>query len=689
MADEQEGGFGALLHRHRAAAGLTQEELAERAGLSVRALRDMERGHTQRPYPHSVRLVADALTLTDQARAQLLKAARGEANGAAGASAAGASAGGAGGGSADGGPVVAQPGQPSVLVPRQLPALGRHFAGRADELMGLAALLDQPPGPAGTGMVVALTGTAGVGKTTLAVRWAYQIAARFPDGQLFINLRGFDLSGTPAQPDEVIRGFLEALQVRSADLPTSPAAQAGLYRSLTALRSILVVLDNARDADQVRPLLPGGRSCLVIVTSRNQLPGLAVAEGAYPVDIDVMSSADAEELLARRLGPERLAGEPRAVGELIALCARLPLAWPSPDRGAARPQVSLATAASQLHNVHARLDSLGTGEAATSVRAVFSWSYDLLPGPAARMFRLLGVHQGPDISVPAAASLTALPPSETAWLLRALNDAHLIEERISGRYAFHDLLRTYAAEQALAIDGPERCQAALGRVLDHYLHTGHAAALLLYPARERVALEPRRPGTRPESVADHAAALAWFTAEHETLLAACALAGSDRMDAHAWRLAWAMMYFLDLIGRWDELAATQKAALAAALRLDDQDGQAHAHCDLGRAYVRLGRLDDAVVQLRLALDLRAKFGSGAAQARIRLDIAQVAAGRKRYRKALGEAELALSLYQAAGAGAGQARALNVRLVGFCGNKLNGPGPLAVIIADSISVRYVP
>jgi tetratricopeptide (TPR) repeat protein/transcriptional regulator with XRE-family HTH domain len=643
VADEPDGGLGTVLRQYRVAAGLTQEELAERAGLSVRALRDMERGHTRRPYRHSLRLVADALKLTGRARLQLLQAAHAGANG---------------GGSADGRSAGAPAPEPALVVPRQLPAPARHFAGRADELMRLAALLDQPPGPAGRGPVV-LTGTAGVGKTTLAVRWAHEVADRFADGQLFANLRGFDLSGTPAKPEEVIRGFLEALQVPAGELPASPAAQAGLYRSLTAQRAVLVVLDNARDADQVRPLLPGGRFCLAVVTSRNQLPGLAVAEGADSISLDVMSSADAEELLKRRLAPVRLAGEPQAVGELIALCARLPLALAIVgSRAAARSQVSLTAAAAQLRDAHARLDSLGTGEAATSVRAAFSWSYDLLPGPAARTFRLLGVHPGPDIAVPAAASLAGLPPGEAATLLRALNEAHLIEERVPGRYAFHDLLRTYAAEQALAVDGAERCRAAVARVLDHYLHTGHAAALLLYPARERIVLAPRHPGVRPESLPGREAALAWFTAEHETLLAACAQAEREHLDTHGWQLPWTMMHFLDLAGRWDELAATQNAALAAARRLGDQDGQAHAHCDLGRAHIRLGRLADAHVHLHLALGLRETLGDGAAQARIHLDIAQVATRQRRHSEALMHAELALSLYQAAGVMAGQARALN-------------------------------
>jgi DNA-binding XRE family transcriptional regulator len=514
--DEQDASFGMLLQQHRAAAGLTQEELAERAGLSVRALRDMERGRTQRPYRHSVLRVADALMLAGQARARLVRVARTGATGSAypgsganrrGASEGQANGGGASEGQANGGGASGggasglgqaresdqRPGaRPVPLVPMQLPAMARHFAGRAEELQELDALLDLRAGQADRAMVIAVTGTAGVGKTTLAVHWAYEAADQFPDGQLFVNLRGFDLSSTPANPEEVIRGFLQDLQVPSAQVPASPASQAGLYRSLTAQRAML--LDNARDADQVRPLLPGGRSCLVVVTSRSELPGLAVAESAHPISLDVLSPADARELLADRIGAERPASQPQAADELVRLCARLPLALAiAASRAAARPRLSLAMLADQIRDAQARLDSLGTGDAATSLRAVFSWSYDLLRSPAARMFRLLGLHPGPDISVPAATSLAGLPLGDAAGLLAELSGAHLIEERVPGRYAFHDLMRSYAAEQAMVADDAQRRQDAVERVLDHYLHTAHAAELLLYPARDPITVVPHRP----------------------------------------------------------------------------------------------------------------------------------------------------------------------------------------------------
>jgi tetratricopeptide (TPR) repeat protein/transcriptional regulator with XRE-family HTH domain len=719
-ADDRDGSFGAILHQYRRAAGLTQEELAERAGLSVRALRDMERGRTHRPYRQSVQLVADALALDGPSRARLVQAARSP-----GAPPRATAA------PARGRP----PARPVVTIPMQLPSISGRFAGRSAELALLAGLLASPrlgrpavlstapansvmtstarpaavpaarkartirqpvgvvssvtpqrsaapasPRPdaaapdglgsppdlltahaetGDTARIVTLTGTAGVGKTTLAVHWARSVATRYPDGQLFADLRGFDLAGVPAAPEEVIRGFLEGLGVAPADLPSSPAARAGLYRSLTAQRFMLIVLDNARDASQVRPLLPGGPSCLVVVTSRAELPGLSVAHGAHPVSLEVMTRGDARELLACRLGMDRLGGEPDAVEELISLCAGLPLALAiAASRAAARPQNSLALLAGQLRDAAVRLDSLGTGEAATSLRAVFSWSYDRLRGPTARMFRLLGLHPGPDISAAAAASLAGLPAAEADGLLRELSAAHLIEDAVTGRYGFHDLLRTYAAEQAHAVDGQDRCRAATVRMLDHYLYTGHRAAQLLYPAREPISLEPRSPGVRPEALPDHAAALAWFTAQHEALIAASALAVRDGLDRHAWQLPWAMMHFLDMVGRWDELAATQSAALAAARRLGDLEGQAHAHSYLGRAFVRMRRLDEAGAQLREALALRERVGGNRDLARLHLDLAQLAHRRQDITESVAQAEMAIGLYRDAGAKAGLARALN-------------------------------
>ena len=277
-------------------------------------------------------------------------------------------------------------------------------------------------------------------------------------------------------PAEVIRGFLDALQVPLGRIPASPEAQAGLYRSLLAGKRMLVLLDSARDADQVRPLLPGSASCLVVVTSRHQLAGLAVTEGAREISLDVFTEEEARDLLALRLGMQRLASEPEAVRRLTELTARLPLALSiAAARAAGHPSFRLATVAAELGDARSRLDVLDAGDAASSVRAVFSWSYRSLNGPAARMFRLLGLHPGPDVSASAAASLAGIPPAQARHALSRLTSAHLLAEHAPGRYAFHDLLREYAAEQAR--DNEDRT--ALHRVLDHYLHSARAADRLL------------------------------------------------------------------------------------------------------------------------------------------------------------------------------------------------------------------
>lgn len=303
----------------------------------------------------------------------------------------------------------------NTSVPRQLPAHSPHFVGRADELGQLAALLGTTESSSGDPvMISAINGTAGIGKTALAVHWAHQAAQRFPDGQLYVNLRGFDPTSTPVQPAEAIRGFLDAFQIPAERIPVGLDAQAALYRSVLAGRSVLVILDNAKDVDQVRPLLPGSSTCRVVITSRNQLASLVTQEGIHLITLDVLTAEEAGALLARHLGQDRVTAEPEVIKELIVHCARLPLALATAAaRAALNPGLSLRALTDELRNEQIRLDALDAGDSATSVRAVFSWSYQHLGAPAARMFRLLGVHPGPDISLPAAASLAGIEQRQT------------------------------------------------------------------------------------------------------------------------------------------------------------------------------------------------------------------------------------------------------------------------------------
>ena len=458
------------------------------------------------------------------------------------------------------------PRSPEVVVPRQLPAAAPHFVGRAPALAALSHTLDEAPDAAATVVISAIGGTAGAGKTTLAVHWAHQVADRFPDGQLYVDLRGYDPSGEPLTPAEAARVFLDALAVPPERIPQGLDARTGLFRSLLAGRRMLIVLDNARDAAQVRPLLPGTPGCRVLVTSRRQLTSLAAAEGARLISLDVLTDGEARQLLARHLGSGRVAAEPEAATDLTRLCARLPLALAiAAARAADRERVSIAAVAAELGDMTNRLDALDTGDAATSMRSVISCSYRNLPAVAAKMFRALALHPGPDISLPAAASLAAVEVKETRHTLRDLVRASLLSEHAPGRFAFHDLLRAYAMEQART-DGETDRRAALNRVLDYYLNTAHAADQLLNPSRDPLHLGKPMPGVFLEEPVGYAEALSWFEAEHHVLLAAVSHAAAAGLDRHAWQLAWALESFLDRRGHWQDWHATQRTALAAARR---------------------------------------------------------------------------------------------------------------------------
>jgi tetratricopeptide (TPR) repeat protein len=547
--------------------------------------------------------------------------------------------------------------------PRMLPAEAPGFTGRAAELAAVSALLPEPPDGDGAAPITVISGTAGVGKTALAVHWAHQHAGGFPGGQLYVNLRGFG-PADPLRPAEALRIFLDALAVPAAQIPATLDGRQSVYRSRLAGTKTLIVLDNAGGPDQVRPLLPGAPGCLVIVTSRNQLAGLIAADGAQSIVLDVLSSGEAHHVLARRLGPDRVAAEPAAAGELARLCARLPLALAvTGARAAARPDFTLTTLAAELRDTRGRLDALTTGEDTTDVRAVFSWSYHQLSTPAARMFQLLGLHPGPDTTAAAAASLAGLDPGHARRLLRELTHAHLLTEHTPGRYTSHDLLRAYAAEQADANQDCEARNAAIGRVLDHYLHTAHTAALLLNPSREPICLGAALDGVTPEQLTGHQQALAWFEAEHHVLAAALALAVKSGFDACAWRLPWTMATFLDGRAEWQQYADFQRVAIAAATRLGDTAGQAVAHRLAASACARLGDYGQARAHLADCLALYRQLGDRAGEARVHQSLGWVAERQGRYTDALDHNEQALALYRAAGHRAGQADVLNS--AGFC------------------------
>jgi DNA-binding SARP family transcriptional activator/tetratricopeptide (TPR) repeat protein len=550
------------------------------------------------------------------------------------------------------------------VVPRQLPAPARHFVGRVSELRRLTELLDQATVPGTAVVISAIAGTAGIGKTALALHWAHRVAPRFPDGQLYTNMRGFDPTGSPMTPAEAIRGFLDALAVPADMIPASLDAQAALYRSLLADRRMLIMLDNARDSDQVRPLLPGGGSCVAVVTSRNHLTSLVATEGAHPLSLDVLAADEGRDLLARHVGADRVTAEPGAADEIITHCARLPLALTiAAAHAAVQPQLPLHALAAELRDVRDRLDALDGGTPTIDVRTVFSWSYRTLTSATARLFRLLGLHPGPDLSTPAAASLAGLPQLEVRPLLAELARAHLIIEHAPGRYTFHDLLRAYAAERAHEVDASDQRHAAIRRVLDHYLYTACAAERLLSPHREPIALAPPVAGLSPECFSDHQEAMAWFGAEHRVLLAAVTRAADTGFDVHTWQLSWILSTFLYRRGHWDDWIATQRAALAATQRLGDPGSELRIRLSLGGACIQSGRYGDALTHLRRALELSTQAGDPSGAALAHLNLTEAWTRQDHHAQALHHAQQAHDLFRAAGNRNRQANALNA--IGWC------------------------
>jgi tetratricopeptide (TPR) repeat protein len=491
------------------------------------------------------------------------------------------------------------------------------------------------------------------------VHWAHQVAPRFPDGQLYVNLRGFDPSGPPVPAADAVRGFLTALSVPAELIPASADAQASLYRSLLAGKRMLVVLDNVRDPAQVRPLLPGSAGCMVVVTSRSRLVGLVAAEGACQLSLDVLGDVEAAELLTGRLGRERTTAEPAALAELIALCAGLPLALVIvAARTIAQPHQRLGVLAAELRGAKSRLDALTTGDLATDVRSVFSWSYLSLSAPAARLFRLAGLHPGPSLSAEAAASLAGLPLAAASGGLRELVSAHLIDEHAPGRFALHDLLREYAAECAESTGTQASRRAAIHRMLDHYLLTALAAGKLVDPQQAQVVPATSVRGVTLRRFADRRAAVSWFETEHLALLAAITQAADLRLDLHACQLAVSLTVVLDQSACWEDLAASSTTALAAAQEAGHREAEAYAERGLGGAFARLGRYPDAHVHLQRCLDRFTELENLDGQARAHLNLACLLHLMADCGQALWHAHRARELFEALQQEAGLSAALN-------------------------------
>jgi transcriptional regulator with XRE-family HTH domain/tetratricopeptide (TPR) repeat protein len=564
--------FGDRLRHDRIAAGLTQEELAERSGLSVRAISDLERGHVRRPRRGTAQRLASAILTAGT----------------------------------DHGKAAEGPFWPPVA---QLPADLADFTGRQKEVGFLTRLLaaGTTVGRPEAVVTVAVTGAGGIGKTALAIHAGHQVASYFPDGQLYLDLRGS--STQPVAPAAALSRVLRDLGTEPAAVPLDEAERAARYRSITGGKKLLVVLDDARDAVQIRPLLPGAPGCAVVVTSRRSLAGL---ESAHPLHLGVMEKNDASALFAKIAGSVRTVGEADAVRQVLATCAGLPLAIRiAAARLASRPAWNVRALADRLDHARQPLDELRAGDLA--VRTCFSGSYESLRQDddgevASRFFRLLGLAEGPDISLPAAAALAGTSPEAAEAAVELLVDASMLQSPASGRYRFHDLLRAYARERARDEEPADDRHAAIRRMLQWYLHTAAAAARVISPARPHPLLDSYQAEASPLTFTDYGQALAWLDAEHANLVAAVSQAAANTEHETARYLPLELWDLFQLRSHIDTWIETHKIGLASARAVGDTDAERRLLSNLAGAYFAGGRLEDTAEVQQQVIELCGQLG---------------------------------------------------------------------------------
>jgi len=541
-------------------------------------------------------------------------------------------------------------------APAQLPADGAAFTGRGEQLRQLDALVEEAEGEAARTAVVitAIDGTAGVGKTALATHWAHRVRHRFHDGQLYVNLRGYSAIA-PLAPTQALAQFLRALGVPAEQVPSELDEAAGLYRTRLADKRMLIVLDNARSPDQVRPLLPGTAGCFVVVTSRDRLSGLVARDGVRRISLDVLSSDETRDLLTRVLGADRTRAEPDACAELGRLCAHLPLAL----RIAAahlvdHPDRSIEGYVTALRNGD-RLAALAVdGDERCAVRAAFDLSYAALPTAARRLFRLLGLVPGPDVAVPAAAALAQIPADEAAVLLETLARVHMLDRPTPDRYSFHDLMRRYALDLAHHEETEAERRSASSRLLHYYLHSADRAARLSYPQRLRL---PVRPAVTAVAVAEFdeaSQASAWLAVEESNLVAAVADASERGPQPAVWLLADTLRGYFALRRSFANWQVAAQAGLAAATAAGDLWGQAAAQLSLAELEYLQERHRQAIDHYNRSLNVARRCGWRDGEAAGLNNLAVVHSELGHLQQAIDHYHLALAVNQQTGFLGGQA-----------------------------------
>ncbi|SFR10805.1 Tetratricopeptide repeat-containing protein [Lentzea waywayandensis] len=488
-------------------------------------------------------------------------------------------------------------------TPRQLPPDVAHFTGRTPELDALDA---QTSGGTRPVIISAIAGVAGVGKTALAVHWAHSRRDRFPDGQLYVNLRGFSPE-SPLTPTVVLTGFLAALGVSGAAVPQDTDAMTGLYRSLLADRHMLVLLDNAATAEQVRALLPGSPACLVLVTSRNRLAGLTSRDGAHRIVLRELPPRDALALARDVIGPVRADAEPDATNDLVQRCAGLPLALRiAAEQVADRPHRSIAALATNLAD--RRLDTLTTqDDTSATIRSIFAWSYLALPASAARLFRLLSLHPGQTISTQAASAMTGMPVRP---LLDTLTSGHLLTEVGPDRFQFHDLVRDFAAETTHACDTAADRAKSVQLLLTWYLRTADVARLTIYPHHGRPRLEhDQLQNVEPETFDSRSAAVEWYRQEHVNLQSALHHASQHGHALIAALLPICMATHYIRHGHWAADAEACAVGLENARRLGDEQVELVSLSAFVDALLRANRLDEAILHAERMRDIAQRLGN--------------------------------------------------------------------------------